>query len=69
MFSFWWHWVLVAAHGLSYPVACGILVARLGIKPKSSALEVQTLNTGLPGKPQKMFIDKKDDDGTISLNT
>ena len=55
--------------GLTANVACGILVPQLGIKPKSSALEVQTLNTGLPGKPQKMFIDKKDGDGTISLNT
>ena len=49
-FIFWWYWVLVAAHGLSYPVAHGILVARLGIKPKSSALEGRFLTAEPPRK-------------------
>ena len=32
------HWVLVAAPGLSYSAACGILVLRPMIKPMSAAL-------------------------------
>ena len=38
-FNLWLCWVLVAAHGLSSPKACGILVPRPGIKPTSPALE------------------------------
>ena len=35
---------LVAAHGLSCPATCGILVPRPGIESASPALEVQILN-------------------------
>ena len=62
----WLHWVLVAvcrlsscgacvldlAHGLSCPVACGILVPRSVIEPASPALEGGFLTTGPPGKSQ-----------------
>ena len=41
---------LVAAHGLSFPVACGILVPPSGIEPMTPALESQFLTTGPPGK-------------------
>ena len=37
------------AHGLSWPIACGILVPRPGIKPMS-ALGGRFLTTGPPGK-------------------
>ena len=40
---------LIAAPGLSYPAACGILVPSLGIKPVSPALESGFLITGPPG--------------------
>lgn len=35
-------------------VACGILVARAGIKPAPAALEEGVFTTGPPGKPQKV---------------
>jgi len=41
---------LVAAHGLSFPVACGILVPPSGIEPMTPALESQFLTTGPPRK-------------------
>ena len=48
-----WHkGSVVAAHGLSCPAACGILVPRPGIEPVSPALEGGFLNTGPPGKSQ-----------------
>ena len=43
---------LVVAHGLSCPVACGILVPQPGIDPTSPALEGGFLTTGPPGKSQ-----------------
>ena len=39
---------VVAAHGLSFPEACGILVPRPGIELESSALEGRFLTTGPP---------------------
>ena len=41
---------LVAVHELSCPVACGILVSWLGIKPIFPALEGRFSTTGPPGK-------------------
>ena len=41
---------LVAAPGLSCPVACGILVPRPGIEPLFPALEGGFLTTGPPGQ-------------------
>ena len=41
---------VVAVHGLSCPVACGILVPQPGIEPASPALEGGFLITGRPGK-------------------
>ena len=41
---------VVARHGLSCPVACGILVPRPGIEPAFPALEDGFLTTGPPGK-------------------
>ena len=41
---------LVAVHGLSCPVVCGILVPRPGIELPSLGLEGRFLTTGLPGK-------------------
>ena len=38
----------VAAHGLTCPEACGILVSRPGIELESSALEGEFSTTGLP---------------------
>ena len=40
----------VVAHGLSFPMTCGILVLRPGIKPKSPALAGGCLASGPPGK-------------------
>ena len=45
-----------AAHRLSCPKACGILVPRPGIKPASPALAGGFLTTGPPGKSLSMFI-------------
>ena len=42
---------LVVDHRLSFPLACGILVPLLGIKPVSPALEGRILTTGPSGKP------------------
>ena len=42
---------VVAAHELSGPLACRILVPRPGIKPTSSALEGRFLTTGPPRNP------------------
>ena len=41
---------VVAAYGLSCPMACGILVPQWGIKPAYPALEGRFLTTGPPGK-------------------
>ena len=41
---------VVAASGLSCPVACGSLVSQPGIKLKSPALEGRLSTTGLAGK-------------------
>ena len=46
---------LVDAHGLSCPVACGILVPRPGIEPASPALEGGFFTTGPPGKSLPTF--------------
>ena len=42
----------VAAHDLSCPAACGILVPGLGIEPVSPVLAGGFLTTGPPGKSQ-----------------
>ena len=48
---------LVVAHKLGCPMAGGILVPRLGIKPMSPALEGRFLTTGPPRKsPRICFI-------------
>ena len=44
---------VVVAHGLSCPMACGILVPRLGIEPMSPALAGKFLTTGPPGKSSR----------------
>ena len=60
-FSLWWllllrrtdsieHGPVVVAHGLSCPIACGILVPRSGIDCMSSALSGGFLTTGPPLK-------------------
>ena len=41
---------VVAAHALSCPAACGILVPRPGIEPAFPALEGGFLTPGPPGK-------------------
>ena len=41
---------LAAAHGLSFPMACGILVPPSGIEPMTPALESRFLTTGPLGK-------------------
>ena len=41
----------VLAHGLSCPVACGILVPRPQNKPTSPALQGRFVTSGPPGKP------------------
>ena len=46
------HLSLVAVHGLSYPLACGIFVPWPGIEPASPPLEGRFLTTGVPGKSQ-----------------
>ena len=47
---------LVVVHGLSWSIACGILVPRPRIEPASPALQGGFLTTGLPGKsPQYVF--------------
>ena len=43
---------VVAVHGLTCPVACGILAPQPGIEPASHALEGGFLTTGPPGKSQ-----------------
>ena len=43
-------------HGLSCPVACGILVPQPGIEPTSPTLEGRFLITGPPGKFPKLLI-------------
>ena len=40
----------VAARGLRYSVACGIIVPQPGIKPRSPALQGRFLTTGPPGR-------------------
>ena len=46
------------AHGLSCPVACGILVPPPGIEPASPALEGGFFTTGPPGKSPLAFLIK-----------
>ena len=41
---------LAAAHSLSFPMACGILVPSPGIKPTSPAFENRFFTTAPPGK-------------------
>ena len=41
---------------LSFPVACGILVPRLGIKPESPALVGKFLTTGPPGRSLHLIL-------------
>ena len=47
----WANSSVVAALAFRCPAACGILVPWLGIKPTSSALESEFLNTEPPGSP------------------
>ena len=47
---------VVVAHGLSCPVACGILVPRPGIEHMSPALEGRFFTTGPPGKSQLFYF-------------
>ena len=47
---------VVVVHGLSCPVACGILVPRPGIEPLSPSLEGGFLTSGPPGK-SLLFVD------------
>ena len=47
---------LVAAHGLSCPMACGISVPGPEIHPSSPALEGRFLTTGPPGKSPVLFL-------------
>ena len=47
---------VVVAHGLSCPVACGILVPRPGIEPVSPALQDGFLTTGPPGKSLEIAL-------------
>ena len=52
-----WHMgSVVVVHGLSCPVACGILVPGSGIKPVSPALEGRFLITGPPVKSQEIGL-------------
>ena len=46
---------VVAARGISCPLACGILVPRPGIKPVSPSLEGRFFTTGPPGRSQEDF--------------
>ena len=46
---------LVAACGLGCPMACGILVPRLRVKPMFPALQDRFLTSGLPGKSLIVF--------------
>ena len=47
---------VVVALGLSFPVACGILVPRPGIEPTYPALEGGLLTPGPPGKSQFLYF-------------
>ena len=47
---------VVMAQGLSFSLACGILVPRLGIKLASSAFQGRFLITGPPGKSPTMIF-------------
>ena len=49
---------VVVAHGLSCPVACGILVPRPGIEPVSPALQDGFLTTEPPGKCINVYMYK-----------
>jgi len=51
---------LVAAHGLSCPVSCGILVPRPGIKPLSLALKGGLPTTRPPQKSQERLLRVKE---------
>ena len=51
----WWHWVLVAALGLSSSLECGILVSRPGIEPAFPALQGRFLTAGPQGSPWFSF--------------
>ena len=47
---------VVAAHRLSCPAACGILVPQPGIELASPALEGGFLSTGPPGKSHQILF-------------
>ena len=57
--KFWLHWLFVAAHRLSYPAVCGILVPYAGTETPSPALEVRFLTTEPPGKSLAYFLSDK----------
>ena len=46
----------VVACGLSYSMACGILVPRSGIKPMSPALQDRVLTIGPQGSPSRYHL-------------
>ena len=47
---------VVVAHGVSCPVAYGILVPQPGMEPGSPALEVRFFTIGKPGKSQALVF-------------
>ena len=56
--SLWQMDSLVVVHGLSCPVACGILVPRPGIEPESPPLASGFLTTGPPwGYPPQSLVE------------
>ena len=46
----------IGSHGLSCPMAYGILVPPLGMEPTSPALEGRFLTTGPPGSPRSCSL-------------
>ena len=46
----------IGSHGLSCPMAYGILVPPLGMEPTSPALEGRFLTTGAPGSPRSCSL-------------
>ena len=64
----WLPWLLVAARGLSCPVACGILVPWPGIEPTSPALEGRFLTTGPPGKSHNCYFNIENSASTVFSN-
>ena len=47
---------VVAVHGLSCPIACGIFMDGPRIEPMSPILAGEFLTTGSPGKSQRFFL-------------